>query len=264
MVDVGLIGNHQPENSGPGAYRIYDGTYITDNCSIVADLVQWSYSAGMLLNSAAVLWNVTGDSIWEDRVNGIWASSDIFFRNQIVLEQACEPYNTCKTVDQLSFKAYFIRFLAASTKWMPQLTSQFMPYFQATAKAAASSCTGTVAGLYGNACSFKWAAEPGHAVGRWDGTYGFGQEMDALEAIQANLIASAPHPVTFDEGITRGDPSAGTEGDNAVTQPISWGPITTASKAGAGILTAFLVLGWLAVVTWMLMPIGLTVGKFSI
>ena len=66
MEGVGLIGNHE------GTYRIYDGTYIASNCSKIGDWVQWSYSAGMLLNSAAVMYNITQDQVWMDRANGVW------------------------------------------------------------------------------------------------------------------------------------------------------------------------------------------------
>ena len=136
--------------------------------------------------------------------------------------------------------------MAASTKWMPSLTDQFMPLFAASAQAAASQCTGTIAGLYGNACGFKWAAGTG-----WDGTYGFGQQLDALEVIQANLIQSAGNPVTAKTGgISHGNPNAGTGGDSS--NPANFGgTITTASKAGASILTAFMVIGWLAAIWWM-------------
>ena len=135
---------------------------------------------------------------------------------------------------------------------MPELLDTFQPYFRASAVAAAKQCTGTVAGLTGNACGFKWANEGNSPVGTWDGTYGFGQQMDALETIGANLIGQSGAPVTHVEGITHGDPSAGTEGDNAVTTPKEWGPITTASTAGASILTAFLVIAWCGAIWWMI------------
>ena len=134
--------------------------------------------------------------------------------------------------------------MAASTKWMPSLLEQFQPYFEASALAAGKACTGTVAGLNGNACGFKWI------TGTFDGTYGFGQQMDALQIFQANMIQDAPPPVTASTGgITHGDPSAGTEGDQATITELS--KITTASRAGASILTAFVLIAWLGGVWWM-------------
>lgn len=73
MTDVGLIGTH---DAGPG-YSVFDGTYVGNNCSTVASWIQWTYSAGMLLNAAAVMWNVTQDPMWEDRANGIWTSAHV-------------------------------------------------------------------------------------------------------------------------------------------------------------------------------------------
>ena len=128
---------------------------------------------------------------------------------------------------------------------MPQLYEQFQPYFEASATAAAKSCTGTVAGLYGNACGFKWFQ------GGWDGTYGFGQQMDALQIIQANIVQQAPSPVSASNGgITKGNPSAGTSGDATSIEPLS--KITTASRAGASILTAVLIIAWLGGAWWLL------------
>lgn len=131
---------------------------------------------------------------------------------------------------------------------MPSFGPTFQPYFEASAKAAAAQCTGTVAGLYGNACGTVWTEGA-----TWDGSYGFGQQMSALEAVQSNLIGQSPSPLTADTGGTStGDPSAGTEGDTSdPTINDSWGPITTASKAGAGILTAFVVIAWLGAIWWM-------------
>lgn len=68
--------------------------------------------------------------------------------------------------------------------------------------------------------------------------------MSALSVIQANLIDEAPDLVTNTTGGTSlGNPSAGTtNGEGSATTDD--GPVTTGGKAGAGILTAF-VLGLL-------------------
>lgn len=69
MSDVGLIG-------GDSKYSIFDGTSENDNCTTV-DHIQWSYSAGMMINAAAVMWNATGDDIWRTRALGIWNASSV-------------------------------------------------------------------------------------------------------------------------------------------------------------------------------------------
>ncbi|KAI7312349.1 hypothetical protein KC315_g12008, partial [Hortaea werneckii] len=51
-------------------------------------------------------------------------------------------------------------------------------------------------------------------------------------------------------GISRGDPSAGTGGDSAPGAPTS--QITTGDKAGAGILTAVILIGLLGGAWWMI------------
>lgn len=73
MYDHGLI--KTPDSPGSARpYSVFDGTYSTTNCTDLIP-IQWTYNAGMLLNAAAVMWNATGDPIWEERVNGLWASS---------------------------------------------------------------------------------------------------------------------------------------------------------------------------------------------
>jgi hypothetical protein len=94
-----------------------------------------------------------------------------------MFEAACEPYNHCDN-DQLSFKAYFSRFIAASTKWLPELYDLAQPYLQASAIAAAEQCDGSGAGVEGYACGMKWVDNT-----TWDGTYGFGQQYDATEIV---------------------------------------------------------------------------------
>lgn len=65
--------------------------------------------------------------------------------------------------------------------------------------------------------------------------------MNALEVFQSNLIDRVRGPVGNGTGGTSvGDPDAG-KGDNS---PLAYDTISTADKAGAGILTA-LVLGGL-------------------
>lgn len=71
--------------------------------------------------------------------------------------------------------------------------------------------------------------------------------MSALEAIQSNLIDLVPGPASQGNGgISKGDVSAGTGGDN-----IFYSPIKTSDRAGAGILT-FIVLSGLIGGTWWL------------
>ena len=92
MVDNGLIG-------GPSNWTVYDGTGTLKNCTKI-DPLQWTYSPAMLINGAAVMWNMTGDAIWAERVMGLFNSTDVFFKHKIMYEAACEPRGNCDT-DQL-------------------------------------------------------------------------------------------------------------------------------------------------------------------
>lgn len=107
-------------------------------------------------------------------------------------EVACEPSNNCDT-DQLSFKAYLARWMAASTKVAPFVGDIVNAQLKTSAVAAAKSCSG---GADGVTCGTKWT------TGAWDGAYGVGQQMSALETIQGLLIGQVSGPVTNSTGGT--------------------------------------------------------------
>ena len=144
-----------------------------------------------------------------------------------MLESACEPTNNCDT-DQLSFKAYLSRWMAATTKVAPFTTNFTMTKLRASAQAAAAQCLG---GVDGTICGEKWTLN-----GTYDGTYGVGQQMSALEVIQSNLITKVDAPVTNSTGGTSvGNPSGGSGVISPVGLPVE--PVTTEDRVGAGILT---------------------------
>ncbi|KAF1348627.1 glycoside hydrolase [Delphinella strobiligena] len=223
-------------------YQFFDGTDDTLNCTKQNHL-QWTYNAGVFLLGAATMWNVTGDDIWKTRTQNIWTACSIYFtgdNKMIMYEMQCEPTKVCNT-DQLSFKAYLARWMAASTKAAPWLYDQVQPYLAASAQAAASSCNG---GTDGVTCSTRWYNNT------WDGTWGVGQQMSALEVIQSNLIHTVAGPVTNSTGGTsQGNPSAGTGGNSNPLEPAD--RITTADKAGAGIITAMILVSLLGGAWWM-------------
>jgi mannan endo-1,6-alpha-mannosidase len=147
-------------------------------------------------------------------------------------EVACEPNNNCNT-DQLSFKAYLTRWMAMTAKVAPWTHDTIMPMLRASAIAAAQSCSG---GADGVTCGTKWY------TGAWDNTYGVGQQMNALEIFQTQLIDTVGGPLSNTTGGTsQGNPSAGTGGDAKAGVPTS--AITTKDKAGAGIVTALILIG---------------------
>lgn len=266
---VGLIGEN---------YDIYDGTSIDDNCTSL-DHTLWTYTAGMMLNGAAVMWNATTSDAsasevsadtWKARTQGIWNATvrNCFHgTNNMIMQEICEPTNNCNT-DQQSFKAYLSRFMASSAKVAPWLWDDVRPYIEASAVAAGLQCSG---GADGNTCGLKWVDNS-----TYDGSAGVGQQMGALEILGALLVKQAASPVSSSSGGTsQGDASAGTGeslsssssaqthhitqesrrtpaltchfifpgGDKDAAAPAR--AITGADRAGAGILTALVCVGLL-------------------
>ncbi|KAF2151021.1 glycoside hydrolase family 76 protein [Myriangium duriaei CBS 260.36] len=232
--NVGLISS---------TYDIYDGSDDTLNCTEF-NHIQWTYNSGIFTHGAATMWNLTGDDIWKERAIGLWNASNVFFTgnaNQVMYEVACEPQSNCDN-DQLSFKAYFSRWMAASLKVAPFLEASMKPYLITSAQAAAQQCNG---GSDGSTCGIHWTAST------WDGTTGVGQQMSALEVFQSLLIDNVQGPLTHKTGGTSvGNPSAGTGGD---TNPISpTKSITGGDKAGAGIVTFLMIVGLISGAWWMI------------
>ncbi|SMR53321.1 unnamed protein product [Zymoseptoria tritici ST99CH_3D1] len=226
-------------------YQVYDGSDDTLNCTEF-NHIQWSYNAGVYLLGAAVMWNqTTGDKQgqWRVRVQGMLDSAArIFFyeSTNIMYEVACEPSGNCN-LDQKSFKAYLARWMAATVKVAPWTHDTIMPLIRTSAVAAAKVCQPSASD--GAICGSKW----------WDGTFdnnvGVGQQMSALEAIQSTLIDGVSGPVGNKTGGTSvGDPNAGTGGSSIVNPPKE---ITTADRAGAGILSALVLVGILGGAWWM-------------
>ncbi|OJD09880.1 hypothetical protein AJ78_08883 [Emergomyces pasteurianus Ep9510] len=225
-------------------YYFIDGAHnVTMGCTAL-DRIQWTYNAGINLLGAAYMFNYTkGSEKWRRRVQGIVDGLGIFFEStNIMVEVACERKGNCK-VDQLSFKSYLSRWMAATTQVAPFTTDQIMPKLRASAVGAAKACGG---GPDGNLCSLKWT------TGRFEGESGVGQQMAALEVVQSNLIKGRPPPVTNRTGGTsKGDPSAGYQ--KGITLPDSvTREITAADKAGAGILTIVIVAVIVATPYWLL------------
>jgi mannan endo-1,6-alpha-mannosidase len=222
-------------------WYVYDGSDDTINCTKV-NRIQWTYNAGAMLLGAANMYNYTnGSSLWQERVAGLEKGTDVFFdENNIMVEVACERIGTCD-VDQHSFKAYLARWMAAATKMAPFITSDILVKLQGSAKAAAQQCSG---GDNRRTCGLRWTNGT-----VWDGSFGVGQEMAALEVVQSNLIQSARGPVTNSTGGTsQGNSAAGTEG----TPILSITGATKGDRVGAGFLTTFVLALFIGAIWWMI------------
>jgi len=234
MYGVGLIGDK---------WDVYDGVTPSANCSGVNHL-QWTSSAGMVLNAAAVMYAAENNSaIWQERTEGLWnATLSVFFDDaKVMMEVECESLGNCDP-DQKSFKASFSRFIASSAKFAPFLYDQVKPYLEASAMAAAAQCDGQPGG---NVCGLRWTMGS-----TWDGTRDYGQYMAAMEVIQVNLMKNATPPVTSKTGgISQGNATYGTGGD---PDPTALPTITSGDRAGAGILTALVIVFILGGAWWVL------------
>ena len=174
--------------------------------------------------------------------------TEVFFPKQhggnIMVEIACEPQQTCN-YDQPSFKAYLSRWMAATTQLAPWTYNYVKEKLQASANGAAGQCVGR---SDGETCGRSWHSKT------FDGKFGVGEEMSALSVIQSNLITKVFVPKTIKTGgNSDGDPSAGSGGDHPseIVDPSAGDTITTGDKAGAGVLTALIIIGIVGTTVWM-------------
>ncbi len=161
-----------------------------------------------------------------------------YFPNGVAYELECEQRGSCNT-DQLSFKGYLHRWMAVTGQIAPFARSRIADTLKTSAQGAVSACT---RGDNGRMCGFGWGSE---AI---DAMVGAGQEMSALSALTSLLADAVPPPCTAQTcGTSEGDASAG--GNTEL--PGQLRPITTADRAGAGILT-LLALGFMfSSLSWM-------------
>lgn len=142
----------------------------------------------------------------------------------------------------LSFKGYLHRWYANVAQMAPYMAEQITPLLQSSAKLAVQQCTG---GDFGRQCGFDWASG---AYAANPGT-GAGQQMNVVAAAISLLATPDNGAVTAKNGgISEGDPNAGQNPNSYNKAQV---PITTAGKAGAGIITFILLVIGVGVFAWM-------------
>lgn len=227
---------------------VYDGVNIADNCTTVTKL-QWTYNQGLVLAGCAFLYNYTLEEKWYNRTKALLHASQVFFYNkssdaQIMYEAACQlPTSanyTCNN-DQRTFKAYFSRFLGLTSRLVPDTYPLIRSYIQDSANAAAwSSCTG---GSDLHTCGLSWTNTT------WDGVWGLGEQMSALEVIQNLRVADLPGPLTANTGGTSlGNPAAGFGLADTPATPLH---LHAKDKAGASIITAIVGVAIVGTAAWL-------------
>jgi mannan endo-1,6-alpha-mannosidase len=176
-------------------YSVYDGSDDQQNCSDV-NAIAWTYNAATFIYGSAVLYNYTnGSALWQNRTQGFLDAAPFFFNpyknaSDVMYEPPCETVNTCDT-DQYSFKGYLSRFMWAATLMAPFTASTITTLLTGSALAAARACSG---GSDGVTCGQHWYWETAY-----DGSYGIGQQMSALETIQGLLTKDSIPPFHGDQ-----------------------------------------------------------------
>lgn len=100
---------------------------------------------------------------------------------------------------------------------------------RASATAAAAQCVGGKTGTY---CGMRWT------TGEYDGTTGVGQQMSALEVVQANLFDTVAGPLTNSTGGTsKGNSTAGRGSSDGSALPDDSSIVTMADRVVAWIAT---------------------------
>lgn len=238
LMDVKYI-----QNKSDG-YNIIDGANIGNNNCTTFETNTWSYNYGILMAGTAYLYNFTNEQIWLDRLTGIYNGFESTFINAstgILYEHMCQETGNCNN-DQRSFKSIVSRCLGQTAVLVPSFRDKIMTIINKSAEGAAKSCSG---GSDGHTCGINWS------YGGWDEWYGLGEQISALEIIQNTLVLQVPPPLTNSTGGTsKGDVNAGltsheTTNKNEIT-------VTSKDKAGAGVLTAIVLIIFVAISTWVL------------
>lgn len=237
MIDVGFIVYEDIEG---GEFIIYDGGNIP-TCSEKVTKLRWSYNYGIFMAGCAYLYNHTQNDTWAERAEEILTAGSYFFNGKYMTETTCQHAGTCNN-DQRSFRAIWARCLSLTSILVPHLYDEIRTYIEDNAAAAALSCSG---GSDGVTCGLDWSA------GKWDGKYGLGEQMSALEVIMAVLskVETAPYTST-NGGSSRGNPEAGTNTNTDTNKKLV--TITGKDRAGAGVLTAIVLLIILGGGVWMI------------
>lgn len=216
-------------------YFVYDGADISTNCTEI-DYLQWSYNAAIFLAGSAYLYNYTQEEIWYNRTWNLLNSIYVFFQSDtsIMYEVACETVSLCNT-DEQSFKAYLARYMGLTAVLVPDTNDIIMNYLISTVAGIEQSCVG---GTDNVTCGTTWLNEG------WDNTWGLGQEMSALEVVQNLLITTVDPPYTASSG-------GSSNGISNDTDTSTTSKITTADKAGAGVVTSVVLLGIIVNSWWL-------------
>jgi mannan endo-1,6-alpha-mannosidase len=245
MIEVELL------NEINGYWFVHDGVTVGDGCHNITPY-QWTYNQGLFMSGCAYLYNHTKDEKWRNRTLDLLHGATVFFAkvygdSRVMYEAACQPVNstaipTCNT-DQRSFKAYFSRFLGLTSLMLPETRDVITKYLTDSANAAAATCVG---GTDHHTCGLAWTNGS-----YWDGYWGLGEQMSALEVIVNLRVHDKPGPlVASDPGTSKGNPAAGFAQNNFDALPLI---LHQKDRAGAGVITAIIGVSIIGCGVWLLL-----------
>jgi mannan endo-1,6-alpha-mannosidase len=198
---------------------IYDGANVQGNCSDI-NQKQFSHTAGVFIQGAAYMYNYTkGSETWKSRLTSVLNNTvSTFFNDKgVPVEADCESRQSC-TTDMMAFKGVLLRSLASTAQLAPFTGSIYGPLLESSALAAAGSCN-DAGGDKGAECGFVWTG------GEDDGSYGVGQQLNALSALSVMFADQASGP-----GANNTSGGGGGGGGGSPTQ--SGSPTTTPTAPG--------------------------------
>jgi mannan endo-1,6-alpha-mannosidase len=154
-------------------------------------------------------------------------------------EVTCEPAENCNN-NEILFKGLVSSWLSFTALLVPSTFDTILPKLQTSAKAAALSCTGHD----NSTCGVRWYKS------EYDGWIGMEEEISATNIFVANMInfASTAPVTSTTGGNSTSNPTAGENDTSSGTETYS--TISTGDRAGAGILTAIFVAGWVGLMGW--------------
>ena len=161
-----------------------------------------------------------------------------------ILSESADEWQTPQNVDldDPSFKAYTIRWMAVAAQLVPSVHDTIMTIIKASAQGAAGQCIGTsptqaqawTVGPYDgkNWCGRRWYQTT------WDGHNELGAQMSAMSIFANSLLDSSAPPLTANNGgNSKSDPTAGTGSAQSPLPLIYTRSISAGDRIGAAILS---------------------------
>lgn len=180
------------QNEGNDFYNVNDGAEIVHGACPVVNGALWSYNYALMLMGSAYLYNATGEQFWDNELGLFLGGLEHYMVNttggNTLYEYQCEKWQRCNN-DQRAFRAVVARTLGEIYQLAPQYSERVLALIDSSAAGAAASCSG---GSDGKTCGINWG------INGWDGLYGLGEQISALEIIQNSLIPQVPPPCEED------------------------------------------------------------------